>query len=155
MNQYAVMTNLDSGPAAACTLASLPLHVTILSIFFSQSPAPVISGLLEDAAACFKATRVTTIGRARFGVNRDIPVTLVEPTDTLIGWHTGLLRAVSGHATFRAPGFLGEHYTPHVTDQQARALAVGEDILLDNLTFVQITGEDVHVLRTLPLTGSG
>lgn len=145
MRQYAVITNLESERAVHYTLSSLPLHVTILSIFFSDEQPLLFSETLGALATKTRSINTRTTGRALFGVNEDIPVTLVKKTKELNDLHQQRLKAVSEYVSFRAPQFTGRNFGPHITNQQDRSVPEETDLLLDNLSLVEIIDQDVLV----------
>ena len=145
MRQYAVIVNLESAQAERYTMSSLPLHITILSIFSSDQQHSFFTTILAKIAEDARQLTVRTAGRALFGVDQDIPVTLVENSDQLRKLHLRLLDAVSDHVSFRAPQFVGDGYGPHITDQGDRKAGRGDSLILDNLMLVEIVDEDVHV----------
>lgn len=145
MRQYAVIANLDGSGVNRYTMSSLPLHVTILSIFYSEEAPSFFGEIANDIAKASDAINVETIGRALYGVDEDIPVTLVRKTPALANLHHRLLDRVSGNVTFRTPQFTGDNFGPHVTDQSERYLPEGTDLVLDNLTLVEIEDQDVIV----------
>ena len=148
MRQYAVIANLETVRGKHFSLSSLPLHVTILSIFFSVERPSFFSKVLKNAAAETRTVTVKTIGRALYGVNRNVPVTLVDRSHELKKLHLKLLDEVSEKVSFQAPQFTGENYGPHVTDQEDRSIPVGIDLSVDNLSLVEIVEPDV-VIRSV------
>ncbi len=147
---FAVIANLEAG-ADGYTMATLPLHVTLLTIFESTLDSAQLNTIVGAVAAANTAFDVPSLERALFGVNEDVPVTRVVRSPALFALHSQLLSEVKDHARFRTPQFTGDGYGPHVTDQGERCLAVGETARIDNLTLVEISGEDVIELLRAPL----
>lgn len=145
MRQYAVIANLEDTREGQYTMTSLPLHVTFLSIFFSNESASFFARINEEIAKGTHAIRVITTGRTRYGAHQEIPVTLVEEVPEIANLHNQLLDRVSAHTSFRAPQFTGANFKPHVTDQGERVVSVGTQLELNNLTLVEIEEQDVIV----------
>ena len=145
MRQYAVIVNLESEKSDRYTMSSLPLHLTILSIFFSDKPPSFFTTQVIDIADDTRQFNIKTTGRALFGINEDISVTLVKKNDELRKLHLRLLDAVSDHVSFRAPQFLGDGYGPHITDQGDREAPGDGDLLVGKLMLVEIIDQDVLV----------
>ena len=154
MYQYAVIANLERDGTDLYTLSSLPLHVTILSIFFSEREPLELARLVIDAAAGRQSFSIKVTGRALFGPDADIPVTTVEKTEMLEALHLRLLEATAGTASFRAPQYTGDGFSPHVTDQAGRTLQEDQSVMIDNLTFVEIDGQDVRVVEVMNLASA-
>ena len=152
MNQYAVLINLESKTADRYTLSSLALHVTILGIFSTKQNAQFFTAVLAEQAESQTSIKTVATSRALFGINRDIPVTVVEQTEPLLQLHTNLINSVRDVAEFRAPQFIGSAFGPHVTDQGNRRVEVGSKVILDNLTLVEILDQDVLVRSIHTLT---
>lgn len=146
MRQYAIIANLERNGTKHYTLSSLPLHVTVLSIFFSEREAEFFVKIIGSVASGFGAIKTHTTQRALFGVDEDIPVTLVEKTDELERLHLRLLKKVTDTVTFRAPQFTGRNFGPHVTDQSGTSVDVGKQLIIDNLSLVEIKDQEVTIL---------
>jgi hypothetical protein len=126
-------------------MTSLPLHVTILTIFFSEEQPPFFASILQRVAMETRSFSTQTTGRALYGVDEDIPVTLVQMTTELGELHQTLLDEVSGSVSFLAPQFVGENFGPHVTDQSEHSIPVGTTFPVDNLMLVEIIDQNVFV----------
>ena len=129
-------------------MSSLPLHLTILSIFFSEKDPSFFSGIANETTGSCKPLIVRATKRALFGVGEDVPVTLIEKTPELAELHNQILSRVSGYVSFRAPQFVGDNFSPHVTDQAGRAVSLDTKLELDNLTLLEIEDQNVIVRST-------
>lgn len=148
MNEYVVVCNLDTEPKQEYALNDEPLHLTLLDTFYSQNTAELFDKKLARTARNTESFSVVGERKALFGLNHDIPVTTVKKAKALVTLHQNLLKAFSSSVNFMSPQHIGPGYSPHVTDQPIRKLAVGKSVIIDNLTLIRVGKSRIHVEGT-------
>lgn len=144
MRKYAVISNLET-PKPVHDLHNLPLHVTLIGIFSSLELPEYFEPIIKQVAQKHSTIHSSATGRQNFGIEeKPIMVTELQNTEQLKSLHQDLISALSGNLTDMNPHFLPGTYRPHVTDQNERAVSPREKIVLVNLTFVQIDGNNVY-----------
>jgi hypothetical protein len=110
-----------------------PLHVTVTTNFETSLAADAVIARIQGAAlpAPFTAARGS---QTLFGLDGDIPVTLIDPPDEFARLHRSLVDALDPVATWVTPQFLRENYSPHCTSMGGRQMA--SDVLIDELVLI-------------------
>lgn len=144
MRKYAVISNLES-PKPVHDLHIFPLHVTLIGIFYSDKQPEYFKPIINKVAQKHCAIKTEASGRQNFGTQeKPAIVTELQNTEMLKSLHQDLIAALSGNLTDMNPHFLPSSYRPHVSDQNERAVSPREEIVLDNLTFVQIDDNNIY-----------
>lgn len=143
MKKYAIISNLEASKPVH-KMDSLPLHVTLVGIFSSAQEPDHFKSFLETISQKFNSVSVKTVSREDFGDNqKSVMVTTLEKTEELVKLHQTLVSSLGDEIKTMNPNFLPDTYRPHVTDQNKKSVAVGTSVALDNLTLVEIDGNDV------------
>lgn len=144
MSKYAVIANLEA-PKSVHDLHNLPLHVTLIGIFSSVELPEYFEPIIKNVAQKHSVVHTETNGRQNFGSQeKPIMVTELLNTKQLRSLHQDLISASSTEIQDMNPHFLPDTYRPHITDQNGRSVSLHEEIVLNNLTFVEIDGNKVH-----------
>ena len=113
-----------------------PLHVTLLR--FDMAPEAAHTA----AAGAFASFRPVTVrvGRdADFGYRGRVRVSLVDPHPALADLHERIRRAVTeADGNIHSPQHTGRGFRPHITVQNGRRVARGDNIVLDSLALVDM-----------------
>lgn len=116
------------------TYVALPLHLTMMSWFFSdKSPADVVRAI-QPAVDAQSSFEIVSGKEDFFGIERDVPVNRIANEDDLRQFHTLLyeaLRAVG--ATYKSPLWVGDGFKPHVTRQRSGRFETGRKHLAAKL----------------------
>lgn len=143
MQKYAVIVNLEEARPKH-KLSDLPLHLTLLGVFSSDKSSEYFVPILKDAAQNYGASTTKTMGCQNFGNNeRSIMVTELKKTKELNNLQRILVKSFGNELNTMDKNFQPTTYRPHVTDQNNRSLAREESVTIDNLTLVEIDGDNV------------
>ena len=141
--------------AANFSAAAWPLHVTFLPNFTIEWPlAELIHDLneLADAVAPFD---ITAEGQTAFGLNEDIPVTLIRPDDKVMDLHYKLLlTSHDGSFTYDTPQFINQGFRPHATVQKNNRLHAGQTYRIGDISLVDMYPNDDINRRAIVATFS-
>lgn len=139
MNKYAVISVLES-QAKTYSLANLPLHVTLLGIFTSDSNIESLATMLDSGAKGQAAVITKVIGRKNFGDERnELMVSELDKTPELARLQEALILAFGKQLETMDKNFQPKTYRPHVTDQNTRIAPSDKPVIIDNLTLVEVT----------------
>ncbi len=144
MSKYAVISNLES-PKPVHDLHNFPLHVTLIGIFNSDKQPEYFEPIIRKVSQNHSVIHTVATGRQNFGTEeKPTMVTELQNTEQLRSLHQDLITALSSDITDMNSHFLPSSYRPHVTDQNERVVSFNEEIVLNNLTFVQIQDNKVY-----------
>lgn len=108
------------------THVALPLHLTMMSWFFSdKSPAEIVR-TIQPIVEQQQPIELVSGEPDMFGVEKDVPVNRLADEVTLKQFHEALHSAlkVTG-ATYKSPKWVGEGFQPHVTRQRSGRFETG------------------------------
>jgi len=143
MTKYAVIANLEEAKSAH-KLSDLPLHITLLGIFSSDKKPEYFSSILESAAKGYNIVKTKTIGRQNFGDEKQpTMVSELEKTKDFEDLHKALITSFGDELKTMNANFQPDIYRPHVTDQNKKSVSIDADIVINNLTLVEINDDDV------------
>jgi 2'-5' RNA ligase len=145
MHTYVVISSFDKHPKQNYTLRDLPLHLTLSNIFYSDLTTVEIMARLKPLTHKFKQFEVTAKSREMFGPQQDVPVTEIIKSEQLQDMHKGIAAVLGEDMKYQSPEFAGANYRPHVSDQPAGIVAINEKLTVNNLTFVEIMGDEIVV----------
>lgn len=130
---------------------SWPLHVTVVPNFTTTGSPSRVTESISRQLDTPDPLVVETVGSARFGPQRDIPVLLVESEQIVHLHHSlaGAIRALPGFAADE-PTFWGAAYRPHITVKPEFSLSEGQHITLTNIAIARLTEVDATVVASLP-----
>ncbi|MBP7837637.1 hypothetical protein KA021_02980 [Candidatus Saccharibacteria bacterium] len=137
--EYMLIHDIHDTLSVGQAFGRFPLHLTVVPWFAlsedasEESTVSSISQFTQDLAP------MTFVGakRDKFGPDLDIPVTMLEKTDSLTRLHVGLI-AVSGVTVDSQ--FIGiNDYHPHISDTDDDRFEVGQEQSLGELTLVRRT----------------
>lgn len=135
-----------------------PLHVTVLPPFLTDADPDVITLAIAAAASAHHALTAVAGQEEFFGRRKDVPVTVVVPTDGLSRLHQDLIDAVRPFgAAPNEPAFTGAEFRPHVTIKNHGRVNEGEAFSLRQIALVDMaprassSGRTVLAAIDLPL----
>lgn len=141
--KYAIISNLETAKPVH-KLDDLPLHVTLVGIFSSSKEHEHFKPFLDTVSRNLSAVSVKTIGREDFGEQqKSIMVTTLEKTEELASLHQKLIESLGDDIKTMNPNFLPDTYRPHVTDQNDKRVSEESQVVINNLTLVEIKDNDV------------
>lgn len=148
-NEYVVVSFLQSEMPSTFRQADWPLHVTIARPFFTPKAVSELLQALKTVASKNKVLR--TIGKAKqmFGPNKDVAVVELECTEALQSLHKQVKEVLGPDAMISGPEF--KEYRPHVTNQKAAGISVGEEVMIRSISLVAMTTDERKVLGTIEL----
>jgi 2'-5' RNA ligase len=123
----------------AFTLATWPLHLTLVPTFVVDLDLDAVVAVIQPALARQSALLVTVGGDEGFGRAQRIPVSLIEDSSELIPLHHVLLDGLTAAgAAFDDPDFTGGGYRPHITMTRTARAHPGELLRLGQATVVDM-----------------
>ncbi len=129
-----------------------PLHITLLPLFVLNGSITELENKLGIHCAQLHPVKTSVIGHEMFGPDRNIPVSLMDPTPEVTALHNKLVDIIKGDVIFDHPQFIGLGFRPHVSDTPAGRLNENEVQSIDSLTLVDMyPQEDIdrrEILRT-------
>jgi hypothetical protein len=134
-----------------------PLHITLVANFSIEWTADKTIEEITKLLINQTIVKSKALAETLLGPNKDVPVTLLEVTPSLTSLHryiTNMLAAAG--ATFDSPEYNLDGYLPHATIQLENRLQLGDQVLLDKVTLVdmQANGDPKQrkVLETFKLS---
>lgn len=115
-----------------------PLHITLLPLFVLNSSIAELDKKLEILCTQLHPVKTSVIGHEMFGEDRNIPVSLMDPTPEVIALHTMLVDTIKGEVLFDHPQFIGPGFRPHVSNSPVGQLNENEARRIDSLTLVDM-----------------
>ena len=110
-----------------------PVHVTIVPPFESGLDAADVAALVP------RVPRIPLMAgeRAVFGSRRQVPVTLIEPSDALLEVHIALVDALeAAGARIQDQRHIRDGYRPHASDQRSGALHPGAPAVVGEIAVI-------------------
>jgi 2'-5' RNA ligase len=149
MKIYVVVSILEDNFPHHFLYENWPLHVTLVNNFSSEADPANLLRLLRDA--CINQNVITVSGKSmeKFGVNKDVSVTVLESTSEFETLRTNLLTALKDLT--KPFGHQYESYRPHVADRHYRKIAIGEQVKIESISLVELIGNERQVISTIPL----
>lgn len=121
-----------------------PLHVTVLPPF--EAPGlEAVSKVIKSIVLSEEPIQLQVGGQAKFGGK--LLVQKIIPSPELASLHTKLLQAGESAGWNIKGRYLGNHYTPHITQKAGRSFS-GAGFLLDTLSIVEDIGQGYRVIRS-------
>lgn len=150
--KYAIIQLLEEAPEGVEFSASdWPLHVTLVDVFAIDWSVQEMAERLTTLLTGRPPARAQATDRAYFGSNQEVPVTLLDRTDSLIKLHSDVYALLErGGLKVNNPQFALEGFRPHATVQEHAALKAGDTVVFDALTIIDMfPGEDPYMRKVL------
>lgn len=139
MRQYVVIAPIESiSVGDIYAVESFPLHVTLVPPFVVRNDDQ-IAGVIAGAAAATSSFAIVGESTSWFGVNRDIPVTLVspEPSHTI---HTMLIRKLATLGwTPLQDSYSGNGFVAHVSQTENSEFEVDARVTVEEFALVELS----------------
>ena len=120
-----------------------PLHVTFLPNFTIGWPLAELIRKLDELATVAAPFDITAEGQTAFGLNEDVPVTLIRPDDEVMDLHRKLLLMSRDKSfTYDTPQFIDQGFRPHATVQQDNRLHAGQTYHIGDISLVDMYPND-------------
>jgi hypothetical protein len=157
MPRYGIATVFEDVPDGyEFTEANTPLHLThVDACEINLSPGDFIAWLRQYLQGQ-PSFNVIPTSDVFFGPNKDIPVTIIEPSSELTLFHNNLIQFLeSSGAAFDNPQFLKQHYAPHVSIYGSRHAVLGQPLAINSVSVgnkrTDIENPPNRIIATIPL----
>lgn len=157
MAKYGFATLIGDYPAEySFKPDNIPLHLTHVDSFEIDLNPDELAARLGQVLASQKPFRVKTIADTMLGPDKDIPVTMLELTPELGMLHKVIMDMLDSQgATLKNPHFHRDSFSPHVSIYDTRRVAIGEEVLIKDVSIGVKVGDGAnvvhHIVATLPL----
>lgn len=151
MARYGLATILQPHPVGLEFKANeLPLHLTLIDSFEIEMPLDELSLKLGALLRTLNAFQIQTTADEQFGPDHDIPVTAVALNPELKLMHESLVEFIIQHrGTLRYPESNGPNYSPHISIYDSRRIAVGDQILINDVSLAAKLADDPEAPRVI------
>jgi 2'-5' RNA ligase len=135
------------------TYAELPLHLTLMSRFFSDLSPEDLATAVRPMLAQTKPIELVFGKTTELGPKKLI-VHMVEHSDQLKQLHNELHTQLDSiHADYEYPQFIGEGYKPHITRRDGEQLNTGDRKIAETACLIEIVDGKRVVRSSFVLTG--
>lgn len=118
---------------------SWPLHSTLVDTFAIDWSVDVMVTHLNNLLSTHATASSTVIGSDFFGAQKQVQVSLLERTDTLMRLHTDVIKALErGGLKLNDPQYAKEGFLPHATVQKHAKLNIGGKVNFKTLSIVDM-----------------
>ncbi len=142
---YLYLFTLEVDPLTVCnTYNPLPMHLTLVSRFWSELPPDAIASATLAVFEHTKPIQLVFGEEATIGPKKT-PVNLVQDTEAMKNLHLQLVELLNSlGVSYTLPQFVGEGHLPHVSKRADSRFVVGSRIAVDTayLIEVDIRGKD-------------
>ncbi len=127
-----------------------PLHVTMLDTFKTDWSATDLCNALKQVAISTATFSVLPVEQAMLGPDKNESVKLLQKDKALLALHATLLTLVhEGSFVFNSPGFVGEGFLPHATDQRDGQLTLGQPYTVATISLVDMFPNGDYMQRKI------
>lgn len=140
MQKYVIVQFLEDVPVGTeFMMSDWPLHITLVANFaINLSQGQIIEGfkyIVGQQSACEAIAGEDEY----FGPEKQVHVTLLEPTKQLMDLHLNLVSPLRRfNAVFDEPKYLESGYRAHATVQKTRRLKHGDKVAINELSLVDM-----------------
>lgn len=121
-------------------MSEWPLHTTLADVFAINRQNSNIDKLLNSKSSQYLSVRTTAIADSTLGTTQ---VVLLDKTQELLNLHNDVVALLEENgAVFNTHEFNKEGFIPHSTIQQTQRLNVGEEIVINTLSLVDMFPDD-------------
>jgi len=136
-----------------------PLHTTLASNFIVNWESTDLFNKLSDVLSNIKPVSVSAGEDEFFGNERKIQVTILDMSTEIISLHKKIIKTLKEAGTiFDEPQYNEDGYRAHATVQKAHRLNKGDNVLIDEVTIVDMfPNQDItrrKILKTIKLASS-
>lgn len=153
-----LLEKLDEG-AEFTAINYWPLHTTLASNFIVDWESTDLLNKLSDVLSNIKPVSVSAGEDEFFGGERKTQVTVLDMNEELMSLHKQIIKTLKeAGAIFDEPQYNEDGYRAHATVQKGHRLNKGDNLLIDEVTIVDMfPNQDItrrKILKTIKLTGS-
>jgi len=124
-----------------------PLHVTLASVFAIEWEDDLVNELQETISS-HAPLLVTATEKAYWGENKEYHCMLLERCTELMNLHMKIHNLLLQYgAVFNEPEHHGEGYIPHSTIEKNTRLHIGDQVVLNSLSIVDMFPNHDHEQR--------
>lgn len=149
MPEYVIISLLQKDSPTTFHKSKWPLHMTIIRPFASSKNVKDIIDTLKIFCSNKKVIKTKGKSYEMFGPDKNIPVTELENTTETKSLHDDILHICSSWLEFKKPTY--DIYRPHVTDQGNQKISIGESVVIETISLVEMIGEDRRIMGTIKL----
>jgi hypothetical protein len=121
-------------------MSEWPLHTTLADVFAIDRRDSHIDELLASKLLQYPSVKTIALQDSTLGTTQ---VVLLNKTQGLLNLHTDVVALLEENgAVFNTPEFNKEGFIPHSTIQQNERLNVGEEIVVDTLSLIDMFPSD-------------
>lgn len=156
MPKYGLATILEDYPVGyEFTGENIPLHLTHVDSFVVDLSTEELAAKLQSALSKQQSFSVTALKDELYGTDKDIPVTVLELSPELQALHIKIMDMLQSEgALLKNPQFHGEGFKPHVSIYGTRRIAIGDDILIKDVSIAAKLSEEEDATRQILATVS-
>jgi hypothetical protein len=157
MARYGFATLIGDYPAGyKFNPNNIPLHLTHVDSFEIGLNAEELASKLGQVLATQRPFSIKATADTMLGPDKDIPVTMLELTPELVSLHKVIMDMLDVEgATLKNPHFHRDDFSPHVSIYGTRRVAIGEEVLIEDVSIGVKTGDGAdavhHIVATVPL----
>lgn len=153
-----LLEKLDEG-AEFTAINYWPLHITLASNFIVDWESTDLFNKLSDVLSNINPVSVSAGEDEFFGGERKIQVTVLDMNEELMSLHKQIIKTLKeAGAIFDEPQYNENGYRAHATAQKSHRLNKGDNVLIDEVTIVDMfPNQDItrrKILKTIRLTSS-
>lgn len=129
-------------------MSEWPLHTTLADVFAINRQNSHIDELLTSKFSQYPTVKTTALQDSTLGATQ---VVLLDKTQELLSLHNNVVALLEENgAVFNTPGFNKEGFISHSTIQQNGRLNIGEEIVIDSLSLIDMfPGDDWQQRKVL------
>lgn len=154
MAKYGFATLLENHPVGYEYRGdNIPVHLTHVDSFQVDLNLQELELRLQKALVGQKAFSVKALRDEFYGPDKDIPVTVLELTPELQELHTKIMDMLQSEGVFfKNLHFHRDGFMPHVSVYGDRRVAVGDDVLIKDISIATKLSEEENAKRRILAT---
>lgn len=147
MSEYVIVSILQKDAPTTFHKSGWPLHMTIIRPFSSLKSSKDFLDTIS--MLCSNKKVITTKGKSyeMFGSENDVSVTELDNVPEIQSLHDEIMHACDSWMNFKMPAY--GTYKPHVANQGDMKIDVGEGVLIDSISLVEMIDGNRKVLGTI------
>jgi hypothetical protein len=159
MSRYGIATIFENPTVGyEFTPNNIPLHLTHVDSFTVDLSPEQLSEKLNIVLTNQKLIQVKALRDAYYGPNKDIPVTELELTPSLVKLHKAIMDMLAAQgALLKNPQFHNDGFSPHISIYGSRRFTVGDLITIGQLSIgAKVSDADdanTKILATIEFRG--
>lgn len=144
--KYTLIYFLELNPGLNFLATEWPLHVTMLDTFKTDWLADKLASALKHLAQATKPFTTLVTKSDMFGENKDEPVKLLASSGDNLRLHHDLLELSDKVSfVFNTLEFVGDRFSPHITNQRSSNVEIGKSYQLSTVSLVDMFPNNDHL----------